>query len=181
MGRLWLLAATIAGAGVLAAPVLGADALQVPVSSNAAVPVADDTGFDWNGFYAGIYGVAQSSPLGGFQYGAGLAVGANAAFDFFLVGGEVAFLGLTGGAGSTSYVQVLGKGGLILTDDVAVYGAAGYGLDTGAPVQDQALVGAGVELALTDDVTVRAQYLHGFPITGANPIEQVTVGANLHF
>ena len=58
-----------------------ADLLQVPVSTNAAVPVAGD-GFDWNGFYAGVYGVAQSSSDTGSQYGIGLALGAEARFDY---------------------------------------------------------------------------------------------------
>lgn len=166
---------------VAVAPAYGADALTVPVSTEAAVPIAQDEAFDWTGFYAGIYGVAQAGPVSGVQYGAGVLVGVNAQVDFFLVGGEVAFHGLTGGAGDTSYAQVLAKGGLLVNDDIVAYAAAGYGIDTGVPAQDQVLLGGGVEIAVTSDVSVRAQYLHGFPITGANPIEQVTLGANFHF
>jgi outer membrane immunogenic protein len=36
-------------------------------------------------------------------------------------------------------------------------------------------------MAVADDITLRAQYLHGFPITGGNPKDQVTVGAHFHF
>ena len=174
----------IAIAALLAAtPALAADAITVPVSSAAvAVPIAEgDSGFSWTGFYAGIYGVAQSGPVSGSQFGGGINVGVNAQFDFFLVGGEVAFQGLAGGAGATSYGQVVAKGGIVVSDDLAIYGAAGYGIDTGAPVEDHLLVGGGLELAVTDDVSLKAQYLHGFPITGANPVEQVSVGANFHF
>jgi outer membrane immunogenic protein len=168
---------------IAAAPsfAFAADALTIPVSTEAAVPIAEGPHFDWTGFYGGIYGVAQSGPVSGLQYGAGLALGANLAIDFFLVGGEVAFHGLLGGAGSTTYAQVLAKGGLLVTDDIAIYAAGGYGINTGAPVEDQALLGGGVEFAVSEDVSLRAQYLHGFPITGANPVEQVTLGANLHF
>jgi outer membrane immunogenic protein len=169
------------GVGSLPAAAHAADALALPTSTQAAIPVQDDAGFDWSGFYAGIYGVGQSSPVGGLQYGLGLDVGATAAFDFFLVGGEVAFHGLTGGAGATSYVQAVGSGGVLLADNLAAYGAVGYGLDLGAPVESDMLVGGGVQLAVTDSVSLRAQYLHGFPLSGANPKDEFTIGANYHF
>lgn len=159
-----------------------ADAIALPVSNGAAqVPVYDDGGFDWSGFYAGIYGVAQSSPVGGTQYGIGIDAGVNAQFDFFLVGGEVALQGLTGGTLDTAYGQVLGKAGLVITDAVLIYAAAGYGVDLGPAAEDDILLGGGVELAVADDWTVRAQYLHGFAVSGANPKDQVTLGAHFHF
>lgn len=158
-----------------------ADPIALPVASTPVeVPVAD-TGFDWTGFYAGVYGVGQLSPAWGTQYGIGINAGVNAQFDFFLVGAEVALHGLTGGAISTTYGQVLGKAGVVITDDVLLYAAAGYGIDLGAPVEDDLLVGAGVEMAVADDFTIRAQYLHGFALTGGNPKEQLTIGANFHF
>ena len=93
----------------------------------------------------------------------------------------MALQGLTGGTISTAYGQVLGKAGIVITDDVLLYAAAGYGIDLGAPAEDDLLVGGGVEMAVADQVSVRAQYLHGFPITGANPKDQVTLGAHFHF
>src|SRR5205085_9288444 len=115
-----------------------ADLLTVPVSSNESVPVADG-GLDWNGFYAGVYGVSQSSPVGGMQYGQGLDVGANAQLEFVLVGAEVDFHGLVGGLGATSYLQGLGKLGVAVTDNVILYAAGGGGVDLGAPVETDAL------------------------------------------
>lgn len=159
-----------------------ADAIALPVtSSTAGVPVAGDSNFDWGGFYAGIFGAAQLSPDWGTQLGAGINAGVNVQFDFFLVGAEVALQGLTGDILDTTYGQVLGKAGLVITDDVLLYAAAGYGLDLGAPAENDVLLGAGVELAVNEDFTVRAQYLHGFAVTGGNPKEQVTLGANFHF
>ena len=38
-----------------------------------------------------------------------------------------------------------------------------------------------VEYGLTDNLSLRAQYLHGFPVTGNNPKDQVTLGAQFHF
>ena len=168
--------ASVAGASA-------ADAIAMPVDpSPVEMPVYDDTGFDWNGFYAGVYGVGQWGGLSGGQYGLGIDAGVNAQFDFFLIGGEVALHGLFGGATiDTAYGQILGRAGVVITDDVLLYAAAGYGVDLGLPAEDDLLLGGGVEVAVADDVTVRAQYLHGFPISGGNPKDQVTIGANFHF
>lgn len=159
-----------------------ADLITMPVSSSqAALPVAD-SGFDWSGFYAGVYGVGQLGSVSGLQYGAGIDLGVNAQFDFFLVGAEVALHGLIGGpAIDTAYGQILGRAGVTITDDVLLYAAAGYGVDLGPPAEEDFLLGGGVEMAVTDDVSVRAQYLHGFPLSGGNAKDQVTVGANFHF
>jgi outer membrane immunogenic protein len=156
------------------------DLLTVPTSGNDSVPVAD-SGFDWNGFYAGIYGVGQGSAVGGAQIGAGLDVGVNGRFEFVLVGGEVAVQGLGGGAGTTAYVQGLGKAGLAVSDSIVAYGASGLGMSISGPAESDVLLGGGVEFAVADDVSVGARYLHGFPVTGANPKDQITVGANFHF
>lgn len=166
------------------APVAGAqaaDLITYPVSTDATLAVVDDGGFDWNGFYAGLYGVGQLSPAWGTQYGLGINAGVNAQMDFFLVGAEVALHGLTGGSISTTYGQILGKAGVVITDDVLLYAAAGYGIDLGWPAEDDFLLGGGVELAVAQDVTLRAQYLHGFPISGGNAKDQFTIGANFHF
>jgi outer membrane immunogenic protein len=159
-----------------------ADMISYETSTAKSVPLAPPTvTSSWNGFYAGIYGVAQNSSAGGTQYGAGVAAGINVNFDFYLVGAEVAVQGLTGASGNTTYGQVLGKAGLLATDNTMLYAAGGYGMDLGAGNQSDFLLGGGVEMSVTDNVSVRAQYLHGFPNTGANPKDQVSVGANFHF
>lgn len=181
MRKTGIIAAAALLAGSMGLPAAAADLLTVPVSGGEmAVPVAGE-GFDWPGFYAGIYGVSQAGPLSGGQLGLGLDLGINVQMDFVLVGGEVAVMGLDGASGATTYVQALARGGLLASDDVLLYAAAGYGADLGAPVETDLLLGAGVELAVGDDVSVRAQYLHGFPVTGANTKDQVTLGANVHF
>jgi len=161
---------------------MAADLITVPTSTPAEIPVHEEAGFDWNGFYAGLYGGIQNSPVAGMQYGLGVQAGVNAQFDFYLLGAEVAVHGLTGGnVGNTSYGQILGRAGLVVSDNVLVYAAGGYGIDLGAPEEEDVLLGGGVELAVTDNVSVRAQYLHGFPIEGGNPKDQFTVGAAFHF
>jgi len=172
-----LITATGLGAGAAQA----ADLITMPISSSPVeVPVADPA-HDWSGFYAGVYGVAQNSANWGTQYGLGINAGVNAQFDFFLVGAEVALQGLTSDTLDTTYGQVLGKAGVVINDSVMLYAAAGYGIDLGVPDEDDFLLGGGVELAVADDFSVRAQYLHGFPITGGNAKDQFTVGAHFHF
>lgn len=172
--------ATLVGT-MAAGSALAADPIVVPTSTPVVMPVAEPAAFDWNGFYAGVYGGGQFGASGGNQFGLGVAAGVNARFEFYLLGAEVAVHGLTGGIGDTSYGQILGRAGLVVTDDVVVYAAGGYGIDLGAPDEDDVLIGGGVELALTDNVSVEAQYLHGFPLTGGNAKNQITVGANYHF
>lgn len=167
---------------IAAAPVAAkaTDLLTLPTSADDSLPVAD-AGFDWNGFYAGVYGVTQASPVGGTQFGLGVDLGVDARFEFVLVGAEVSYQGLTGGNGSTSYIQAIGKAGLAATDDIILYGAAGLGTDLGVPNETDALIGAGVSLAVADNVSLEARYLHAIPLAGANPKEQFTLGANFHF
>lgn len=172
---------------VISAPTgsaLAADLITVPTSSGAAeVPLYDDVGFDWTGFYAGVYGGVQHGATSGAQYGLGLRAGVNAQVDFYLLGAEVAVHGLTGGSETeTSYGQILGRAGLVVSDNVLIYAAGGYGLDLGPPDEQDVLLGGGVELAVTDNVSLGAQYLHGFPLNdGGNAKDQFTVGANFHF
>jgi outer membrane immunogenic protein len=175
------LALAIAMGVALTGASVAADSIAYSTSTAAQVPVHDDVPFDWNGFYAGLYGAGRTSPVQGDQFGVGVNAGINLAFDFYLVGAEVALEGLTGDQGDTSYADVLARGGLLVTDDVLVYAAAGYGVDTGAPDETDFLLGAGAEFAVTDNVSIRAQYLHGFPVTGENGKDQVTFGANFHF
>lgn len=167
---------------IAAAPaaVRAADPLAVALSTENSLPVTD-TEFDWNGFYAGVYGVTQTSPAGGTQFGLGIDLGVNARFEFVLVGAEVAVHGLGGGAGTGTYAQALGRAGIAATNDLIVFAAGGVGTDIGPVGGTDALIGGGVELALTDAVSLRGQYLHGFAITGGNPKNQVSVGANFHF
>jgi outer membrane immunogenic protein len=159
---------------------LAADAIALPIADQA-VPIYEDEGFDWNGFYVGVHGLGQMSPVGGTQYGLGVNMGVNAQFDYVLIGAEVALQAVTGGNVSTAYAELLGRAGVLVTDDVALYAAAGYGIDLGAPAEDDLLLGGGVEFAVTDQVSLRAQYFHGFAINGGNPKDQVTLGANFHF
>ncbi len=157
-----------------------ADPISYPLSTDVAMPVYDSPGYDWSGFYAGVFGAAQTSAANGTQFGGGVALGVNAQFDFVLVGAEVAVLGITGPADNI-YVQGTGRAGVLVTDELAIFAAAGYGVNPVTPVENHVLVGGGLEYAVTDNVSLRAQYLHGIPITGGTATDQVTLGANFSF
>lgn len=166
----------------LAAGAHAADAVTYPAAAAAApVPVYNDAQFDWNRFYAGISAGAQDY-AGNWEYGGGIQAGVNAQFDFYLLGAEVAILGLSDGTNSRTYGQILGRGGLVVTDDIVLYGATGYGVDLSAAPDEHWLLGGGAEFAVTDNISLRGQYLHGFASTGASTdMNQVTFGLNYHF
>jgi outer membrane immunogenic protein len=167
--------------GLLPAGAGAADLITMPVGGQQ-IALRDEAGFDWSGFYAGIYGLGQVSAVGGNQYGIGVSAGVNAQLDFVLVGAEVALQGVTGGNLDTAYGQVLGRVGVLITDDLLLYAAAGYGMDIGqAPGSSDVLLGGGLEVALGESWSVRGQYLHGVPLSGGNPKDQVTLGAHFHF
>jgi len=167
--------ATIAG------PAFAVDPIALPVTSDSTLPVYEGSSFDWNGFYAGVYGTATQSPSYDRAYGIGVNAGFSHAFDFVLVGGEVAFHPLGNANVATGYLQAVGRGGVLVTDNVLLFGATGFGTDTGPLDDNHVLAGGGIELGVTDNVSLRGQYLHGFPVTSENPIEQVTFGAEFHF
>lgn len=177
---------SIAVGGVLALAFAGtaqaADTISVPTSSRQnALPVSDtDTGFDWSGFYAGIFGSGQKE-ASGTGYGLGAVAGMNSQINFYLVGAEVAVEGLGGDSQNNAYAQVVGRGGIVVTDQVLLYGAAGYGSNFSAPTDNHMLLGGGVEFAVSDNVSLRGQYLYGRPLNGNDSVQQVTLGANFHF
>lgn len=173
--------ATVSSISVAAAG--AADSIVVPMSDAGAIPVHNDQGYDWSGFYAGIYGIGQTG-LGSLRPGVGIQAGVNAQFGFYLLGAELAVHGLPEGeadVGSTSYGQILGRAGLAVSDDAIVYAAGGYGIDLGAPDDQHLLAGAGAEFALNERVSIDAQYLHGFSVGDGESMDQVTLGANWHF
>jgi len=172
----------IACAAVLAAltgTASAADAITVPLDPDNSVPVAEHR-FDWSGFYAGMFGSVRQGTQAGGQLGVGINAGANAQLSIVLVGAEVTLQGLGGERLETAYGEVLGRGGLVLTDEVLLYAAAGYGWDL-AGGGSGALAGGGVEFAVTDDISLRAEYLRGFDTTGTAPTDQVKLGASFHF
>lgn len=170
---------------VMLMPLSGAIAADasypVPQANVESFPVYDDASFDWTGFYAGVVGGYQSGAQGD-QFGGGIVAGANLQKDFYLFGAEASILGLTGDGDDSAYGQVIGKGGLVLTDQAVVYAAAGFGTDFAATTNTNFLVGGGAEYAVSDDISLKAQYLYGVPLTNTSTqVNQITAGVNFHF
>ncbi len=174
----------VVGLALVPSATTAADVISVPTSGSIEVPLHEEAGFDWSGFYAGVFAGLQNGGLSGTQPTIGVQAGVNAQFDFLLIGAEVSVRGLATDSvdvGSAASGQILGRAGLIVDDNALVYAASGYGLDLGAPEDAEFLVGGGVELAITDTVTIEAEYLHGFPLDGGDQTDQITFGANFHF
>ena len=173
--------ALLASLAVFAAsPAQAADPIVVSVQSRPeGIPVAGAP-IEWSGFYAGIYGVAAGDRDDGAALGLGIDLGVNAQFDVVLVGAEVALQAQTSEPLETAYGQVLGRTGLLLTDEVVIYAAAGYGFELDGPASD-ILAGGGVEMAVSDSLSLRAEYLRGFASDGLDDRDQFTFGANIHF
>jgi outer membrane immunogenic protein len=159
-----------------------ADAITVPVS-DTSIPVYNEPSYDWTGFYAGVYGVGEWTATPTSQYGGGLALGYLHQLDFFVLGVEGDVQMTWNGAGTSFfYGQGLARGGLVVTDQLVAYLAAGAGSDFAAAPQAHALVGGGLELAATEDISVRAQYLFGIGLNAASANKhQASLGVLYHF
>lgn len=173
-------ASLVACLALVAGTAQAADPIVVSVQSEPeGIPVAGGP-IEWSGFYAGIYGVAAGDRDDGAALGLGINLGINTQFDVVLVGAEVALQTTTSEPLETAYGQVTGRAGLLLTDEVVIYAAAGYGFELAGPASD-VLAGGGVEMALSDSLSLRAEYLRGFASDGFENRNQFTLGANFHF
>lgn len=110
--------------------------------------------FDWTGFYAGL-GVTGGmfNPSGNTVGSIGVVAGANVQVDSFVLGAEAMFGFYRVSTGSQGWI-VNGevRAGYLLADEVLLYAAlAGKGYSAGARY---AGIGAGVEFAVTDDISV---------------------------
>jgi outer membrane immunogenic protein len=177
--RLLILALTAAAATCVAG---ASEPIAVPISTSASLPIYDDADFAWSGFYAGI----SAGPLSsgdGTAPALGAQFGIQTQFDFYIIGAEVAVRGLSGTTGhdAVAYADILGRAGVVANDSLLVYTAAGYGLELGPQPNHQVLLGGGLEIPLSEAVSLDARYLRGVPTAGGEPTNLITFGANWHF
>ena len=184
------LLATVAGAALTTAT-LAAD----PIVMMDPTPVVDNfTGFDWEGVYAGLYISGQTddtAPATDSVWGIGGNVGVNFLLDPVLIGVEGDITVLTDNnvlpADTADWQgQAVGRLGVLITDNVLAYGLAGFGAhsDTGAYVP----VGAGLEVALTDNISLKGQYEYHWDVSESDALATTTdsahvgkFGFNFHF
>ncbi len=165
--------ATLAAAALLAASP-AAFAADLLIEAPSAPQQYVDNSFNWNGAYLGIYGTGQNVPA---AFGLGADFGVNALQDNILFGAEVSAAWLGNGSWTG---QVNGKLGVLAAPEIAIYGLAGFGAHSanGAFVP----VGVGLEAAVADNLSLKAEYQYNFDLsTAAQSSHVVKVGLNWHF
>lgn len=112
---------------------------------------------NWTGAYVGI-GVRDILPLNNISE---VQPSVYAGYDYhtgpFLVGVEAEILNHN----NDFYGSLLGKAGVVVTDNVAVYGVAGGEVNLQNTTTRQWFVGGGASVAVTDNVNLDALYTYG--------------------
>ena len=183
----------VAAAALLAGGAQAAD-LIIPTTPQ---PIYEAAGFDWEGLYVGVraggqFVGADASTYAGYPINStsgvlGAAVGVNfIPVDPFLIGAEVTGDYIWTPMFSTGEFFANLRAGAVVTDQVLVYAIGGLGTNnrTGFS-QGVYQLGAGVELAVTDSVTVRGELVGQGDFDGAaDPFfegAKATVGVFYHF
>jgi outer membrane immunogenic protein len=150
-------------------------------------PIYEAAGFDWEGLYVGARFGGQSYNSVGYGH-VGLAAGVNfIPVDPLLLGVEVTGDWIWGNGLSAGEFFANVRAGAIVTDSVLVYAIGGVGGLTGNGVANvaQYQLGAGVEFAVTDAVTVRGEVVGLGDFDGANDNffegAKGTIGVFYHF
>ena len=183
---------------VLGTAAASAADLIIPTSPE---PIYESAGFSWDGLYAGVRAGGQF--VGTNQYGnilagpsitqgvVGAAVGVNfLPVDPFLLGAEVTGDYVWGNGVSTGEFFANLRAGAVVTDSVLVYAIGGVGVQTGpsnAGSTGLYQLGGGVEVAVTDAITVRGEVVGQGDFNNAGPSDsffeatKATVGVFYHF
>ena len=151
------------GASIAVVASVGAQAADLIIPTTPE-PIYEAAGFSWDGLYAGIEAggifaddVDTTGLVGGivgvnFTVADPIVIGVELQADYLFLDGEDAGL-----------VLALGRVGAVVTDSVLVYAAAGVGTGVGGEGDDDEegvyALGAGVEVALTDSVSLRGEVL----------------------
>ena len=156
--------------GVAAAALLvgGAQAADLIIPTTPE-PIYDAAGFDWEGLYAGVnFGGVFTNTNGlsnlqgnASQFSVGGAVGVNfIAYDPILLGLEVQGDYVFQDGDDAGIFLALARVGAVVTDQVVVYAAGGVGLTSRSGTSNSIYaLGGGVEVAVTDAVSVRGEVL----------------------
>ncbi|HZY67220.1 MAG TPA: hypothetical protein VFE52_01450 [Devosia sp.] len=169
----------------LAHTLLAGAALAVLTASTATAadlltpidPIYESPLFNFEGLYFGATG-GGSLASGGLYGNLGVVVGANFAITDGIVAG-VEFQGDTyWNGGYAAYdALALGRIGGFISDNTMLYGDLGAGVLNGTPVY---AFGGGVEMAMTDQLSVRGD-LQGIGAFGTAPsVAKATVGLLWH-
>src|SRR5690554_2270838 len=160
-------------------------------------PIYEAAGFDWEGLYVGARVGGQftgdsatgyaTTPLNTTSGVIGAAVGVNfIPVDPFLIGAEVTGDYIWSNDFSSGEFFANLRAGAVVTDSVLVYALGGIGTNTRNNANEGVYqLGGGVELAVTDAITVRGELVgQGDFDGGSDPFfegAKATVGAFYHF
>ncbi|MCD7060898.1 hypothetical protein [Pelagibacterium xiamenense] len=134
-------------------------------------------GFDWDGFYSGVYGGGVPVTDNEKSWSGGIFTGVNVALDqTFVLGAEAQLGGDFEQDNIALDALVLAKGGASF-GEALVYGTGGTGLIAG---EFGYAFGGGVEYGFTDYISVRGEAL-GTGEWGSGPDEmRLTAGIAFH-
>jgi len=183
----------VAAAALLAGGAQAAD-LIIPTTPQ---PIYEAAGFDWEGLYVGVRAGGQfvgsdASLYAGYPVNTtsgvlGAAVGVNfIPVDPFLIGAEVTGDYIWNNSFSTGEFFANLRAGAVVTDSVLVYAIGGLGTNNRTGFSQAVYqVGGGVELAVTDSITVRGELVGQGDFDGAADSffegAKATVGVFYHF
>jgi outer membrane immunogenic protein len=166
-------------AGALAAcfTVTGARAADLLI--NGPDPIFNSPLFNFEGFYIGGTLGAGSFPVSGGAGTVGVVVGANFALnDAILAGVEFQGDALWNGGGFIGFNSLfLGKLGAYLSNDMVIYGTGGAGFVDGTTSYG---LGAGIEMALADQLSGRVEAMATGPWGAAPNGGKIAVGLLWH-
>ncbi|WP_449395803.1 outer membrane protein [Devosia riboflavina] len=183
--------------GVAAAALMvgGAQAADLIIPTTPQ-PIYEAAGFDWSGLYAGVRAGGQWTGSNAYAnstlnttYGVvGAAVGVNfIPVDPFLIGAEVTGDWLWANNTSSGEFFANLRAGAVVTDSVLVYALGGVGVNTNNNTTESVYqLGGGVEVAVTDAITVRGELVGQGDFSNAAgdqffELAKATVGVFYHF
>lgn len=177
--------------GTVAVALLSSSAIAADlIIPTAPQPIYEAAGFSWDGLYAGVQGGGLFYPAPTNGYG---IIGAHVGVNFTIA--DPILLGLEGtaeylwdGAGNTAGQYFLNaRLGVVATDQVMFYAIGGAGIENFNGTNNGIYqLGAGVELAVTDSISIDARVTGlGFfdPAVRVNFFDgaRATVGVSYHF
>ena len=183
--------------GVAAAALMvgGAQAADLIIPTTPQ-PIYEAAGFDWSGLYAGVRAGGQWTGSNAYAnstlnttYGVvGAAVGVNfIPVDPFLIGAEVTGDWIWANDTSSGEFFANLRAGAVVTDSVLVYALGGVGVNTNNNTTESVYqLGGGVEVAVTDAITVRGELVGQGDFSNAAGDQffesaKATVGVFYHF
>lgn len=154
----------VAAVALLSSGAMAAD-LIIPTTPQ---PIYESAGFSWDGLYAGVEAGGLFTNGAGTNDTRGLigaVVGVNfTVADPIVLGvelqGDYVFESANNANDDAGLFLALGHVGAVVTDRVLVYAAGGFGVETrGGDSSGVYALGAGVDFAVTDNVSVRGEVL----------------------